>query len=67
MKVYELMQQLSEMPAGATVKFNHLMSIEELTENGVETTEEGTAYYFYTAEIEDMDISDGKDTVYLYN
>lgn len=66
MKVYELMQQLSKMPAGATVEFNHLMSIEELTENGVETTDEGTAYYSYTAEIKDMDISGGKDTVYLY-
>lgn len=65
MKVYELMQQLSKMPAGATVQFNHLMSIEELTKNGVETAEEGTAYYSYTAEINETEIS-GAKILFIY-
>ena len=47
-RVFELMKRLSEMPAGATVEFERLTSVEELVKNDAIMDDEGKFYIFKT-------------------
>ena len=41
MKVYELMKELSELPSGAEVRFNALMTLEKFSESEMADNEYG--------------------------
>lgn len=64
MRVFELMEQLSGMPAGAKVEFERLTSVEELVANDAIADDEGRVYIFKT-NIADVEEIDG-DCVRLY-
>lgn len=68
MKVYELMELLSNCPAGAKVEVHQLITIPELIEGGVQNTIEGKEYYSYNSPVTDIgDIPESSDgTVYIY-
>lgn len=66
MKNYELMKLLSDMPAGAEVKINVLLSTEELDAcNEVDVNDRGESVHSYSAEVKDLD-TDRDETIYLY-
>lgn len=66
MKVYELMERLAEMPAGAEVKVSTVMSAEELKEHDVlEQSEAGENLYSIVGETDDVEKANEK-RVYLY-
>ncbi|WP_419024316.1 hypothetical protein [Emergencia sp.] len=66
MKNYELMKLLGDMPAGAEVKINVLLSTEELGAcDEVDVNNRGENVHSYSAEIEDLD-TDRDKTIYLY-
>ena len=65
MKVFELMKALSECPAGATVEISQLMTIAELTENGVSAKVEGKEYYQNITDVGEIPKTSA-GTVYLY-
>ena len=66
MKVYELMERLSAMPAGAEAVIRAVMTAEELSEHEVlEQTEAGENLYSVTAKLDDIDKANEK-RVYLY-
>ena len=48
MRVFELMEFLSQMPAGAKVEFEEVMSVEKLVTNDAITDDEGRFYVFKT-------------------
>ncbi len=62
MKVYELMEQLSMLPAGARVEFRALVSLEEVSKS--ERNVEGD--YLMNFEIQEVD-SVNDTLVVLYN
>ena len=64
MRVFELMEQLSEMPAGATVEFERITSVEELVKNDAIIDDDGKFYIFKT-NISDVEEIDG-NLVRLY-
>ena len=64
MRVFELMEQLSGMPAGAKVEFERCTSVEELVANDAIVDDEGRVYVF-KANIADVEEIDG-DCVRLY-
>lgn len=64
MRVFELMEQLSEMPAGATVEFERITSVEELVKNDAIMDDDGNFYIFKT-NISDVEEIDG-NLVRLY-
>lgn len=68
MKVYQLMDLLSNCPAGAEVEVSQLMSIPELIEGGVHTEIDGKEYYSHESSVTDIgEIPDGSNgTVRLY-
>lgn len=59
MRVFELMQALSEMPAGAEVKFERMTTMEEFIKNDVFDDVEGVCYVFSAsvAEVEQTNLS----------
>lgn len=62
MKVYELMEQLSRLPAGARVEFRALVSLEEVSKS--EMSEEGDCLMNFKIQ----EVSSVNDTlVALYN
>ena len=66
MKVFELMAELSKMPAGAEVEFSTMMTIPELIKNGVDCACDGGEYYRLHAKIVEVEKSDACDKVILY-
>lgn len=66
MKVYELMERLAGMPAGAEIVASTTMTDEELCENEVlEQTEAGENLYSVTGRVDALEkVNDSR--VYLY-
>lgn len=64
MKNYELMEQLSSMPAGAEVKASALMTIEELENGQIMQEDENGTVYDVTREIANAE--NAEDEIYLY-
>ena len=58
MKVFELMQALSKMPAGADVKFERLTLMEEFIKNDTCDDDEGVCFAFNSsiAEVEQTNL-----------
>ena len=66
MKVYELMERLSEMPAGAVVTVSTVLSSEDLEGHDVlEQTDAGENLYSLTGKVDDVDEAH-KGRIYLY-
>lgn len=65
MKVYELMQKLSEMQAGAEVYISGAMTDKELHQCGVYDVCEGEEMFSVTKEIETVEEAEA-GLVYLY-
>lgn len=65
MKVFELMNALSKVPAGAEVRFSMLMSVDELVVSEPQE-EEGKIYYRTDLDVKEVDAASEK-TVYIYN
>lgn len=64
MRVFELMERLSEMPAGATVEFERITSVEELVKNEVIMDDDGR-FYNFNANVSDVEkISDNCVRIY---
>ena len=64
MKNYELMKQLSGMPAGAEVKIGTVIAVEALKDDLiVQDNEEGT---FYNLAGEIGDVESGKEEIHIY-
>ncbi len=66
MKVYELMAELKDMPAGAEVEFVALATVEEFTQGGVSDTDSGKALYEFRQEVKEVEEADGI-RVFLYS
>ena len=68
MRVYELMDLLSNCPAGAAVEIHQLITIPELIEGGVENTIESKGEYSHRSSVTDIgEIPEGSNgTVYIY-
>ena len=66
MKVFELMAELSKMPAGAEVEFSTIMTITELISNGVVDSDGNNVYYEVRAGIVEVEESECADKVFLY-
>ena len=66
MKVFELMAELSKMPAGAEVEFSTIMTIPELISNGVADSDGNNVYYEVRAEIVEVEECDHANKVFLY-
>ena len=66
MKVFELMNALAGMPAGAEVEFSTMMTIPELIKNGVDCSCDDGKYYQINAEIVEVEKSDASGKVILY-
>lgn len=66
MKVFELMNVLAGMPAGAEVEFSTMMTIPELIKNGVDYACDVGEYYQLHAKIVEVEKSDVSDKVILY-
>lgn len=67
MKVYDLMNQLAKMPAGADVKIKLLMPLQDIICNGVETNIEGVDHYDITKDVLEAEETISGATVYLYS
>ena len=67
MKVFELMNQLAEMPAGADVKFSRLTSVKELIEGTNISGPDEEPYYTLEKNILEVEESDMSNAVYLYS
>ena len=66
MKVFELMAELSKMPAGAEVEFSTMMTIPELIKNGVACSCTAGEYYQVYAKIVEVEKSDASGKVILH-
>lgn len=64
MKVFELMNKLAEMPAGADVEISAVMTVEDLTASGVYDTENDKALYSLNRSVSEVEEAPG--TVFLY-
>ena len=58
MKVYELINALSECPAGAEVEFHAAMTLAEFTESGVVDNFDGKDAYCISGAIKEVFIAD---------
>ena len=67
MKVFELMNQLAEMPAGADVKFSRLTSVKELIEGDNMSGPDEEPYYTLEKNILEVEESESCNVVYLYS
>ena len=65
MKVFELMNQLAEMPAGADVKFSRLTSVKELIEGDNMSGPDEEPYYSFIKNVVEAESDD--NSVYLYS
>ncbi len=66
MKNYELMQLLGSMPAGAEVRMNIILTLEDVESSPeIDVDSNDQTMYSYSAEVKDLD-SDGDKTIYLY-
>lgn len=66
MKVFELMAELSKMPAGADVEFSTILTIPELTSGGVADVDGDKVYYELRAKIVEVEEAECADKVFLY-
>lgn len=66
MKVFELMNELSQMPAGAEVEFKTLMSIQEFVKDGSEMVIDGEDNYSLHKRVAEVEQAQS-GTVYLYS
>lgn len=66
MKVFELMAELSKMPAGAEVEFSTMITIPELIKNGVECSCDNGEYYQVRAKIVEVEKTECGNKVILY-
>ena len=65
MKVFELMNELSKVPAGAEVRFSMLMSVDELVKAEPQEME-GKIFYRTDLDVKEADAASDK-TVFIYN
>ena len=65
MKVFELMNELSKVPAGAEVRFSMITSVEELIKSEPEEME-GKIYYRTDLDVKEIDAASDK-TVFIYH
>ena len=65
MKVFELMNELSKVPAGAEVRFSMITSVEELVKAEPEEME-GKIYYRTDVDVKEVDAASEK-TVFIYH
>ncbi len=64
MRVFELMEQLSRMPAGAEVEVSMLVTVEELIKNDVIECDGEVSYSLKTSIVEVEKVSNGE--IYIY-
>lgn len=64
MRVFELMKQLSEMPAGAEVEFSTLMAVEELVKNEIFGCDEEVSYSVQKSIVEAEKVSENLVKLY---
>lgn len=57
MKVYELMEKLSEMPSGANVRFRTLMTLQEFSECEVVDSDDGRDCYAVNKTVSDAELT----------
>lgn len=57
MKVYELMEKLSQMPSGANIRFRTLMTLQEFAECGVVDSDEGRDCYAIDKAVSDAEMT----------
>ena len=56
-KVYELMEKLSEMPSGANVRFRTLMTLQEFAECEVVDSEDGKDLYAVNRTVSEAELT----------
>ena len=66
MKVFELMAELSKMPAGAEVEFSSILTIPELIDGGVQDRDGDDVFYELRAKIAEVEVSECSEVVFLY-
>ncbi len=66
MKVHELINDLLGMPAGADVKVNQTLTVEEVTKSEVADVDNGVEIYSLTRNVEEAEESNDDSVVYLY-
>lgn len=66
MKVFELMTELSKMPAGAEVEFSCILTIPELIEGGVVDNDGNDVFYEFRDKIVEVEECDHANKVFLY-
>ena len=65
MRVYELMKELSKLPAGAEVEFAALMTVDEFTECEIVGEIDGKSNYRVKADIgQVMELNEGRIVLY---
>ena len=65
MKVYELMEKLSEMPSGANIRFRTLMTLQEFSECEVVDSDDGRDLYAVNKTVSDVELThDAMITIY---
>lgn len=65
MRVYELMKELSKLPAGAEVEFATLMTVDEFTECEIVDEVEGKSNYRVKADIKQvMELNEERIVLY---
>ena len=57
MKVYELMEKLSQMPSGANIRFRTLMTLQDFAECGVVDSDDGRDLYAVDRAVSDAEIT----------
>lgn len=67
MKVFDLMHQLAQMPAGADVKIKLLMPLQDIIRDGVEENFDGVEHYGITKDVVELDKTPSNATVFLYS
>lgn len=66
MKVFELMAELSKMPAGAEVEFSSILTIPELIDSGGVDNNGNDVFYELRAKIAQVEVSECSEVVFLY-
>ena len=67
MKVFELMQELSKLPAGADVIFSSLMTVEEFIKDGIADEIDDKAHYHIEKPVVEVDMAQHGNAVFLYS
>ena len=57
MKVYELMETLSQMPSGANIRFRTLMTLQDFSECAVVDSDDGRDLYAVDKPVSDAEIT----------